>query len=63
MSVVKLKRKGKDAGAWGEVRFDQSWPLSQIWVQVLRKPGEHAVVCFDGHLSTDFAEEGVTLLR
>ena len=58
MSVVKLKRKSKGAGAWGEVQFDSSWPLSQAWVQALRKPGEHAVVCFDGYLSTDFSEEG-----
>jgi hypothetical protein len=57
MSIVKLKRKGKGAGAWGEVQFDSSWPLSQTWVQVLRRPGEHAVVCFDGYLSMDLGEE------
>ncbi|KAM5348942.1 hypothetical protein ACJ41O_008765 [Fusarium nematophilum] len=58
MSVVKLKRKSKGVGAWGEVQFDSSWPYSQTWVQALRKPGEHAVVCFDGYLSTDFSDEG-----
>lgn len=58
MSVVKLKRKGNDAGAWGEVQIDSSWPLSQTWVQALRKPGEHAIVCFDGYLNTDFSDEG-----
>lgn len=58
MSIVKLKRKGKGAGAWGEVQFDRSWPLSQTWVQALRKPSDHAVVCFDGYLSTDFSDEG-----
>ncbi|KAF1993896.1 hypothetical protein P154DRAFT_476817, partial [Amniculicola lignicola CBS 123094] len=59
MSVVKLKRKARDsnAAAWGEVQFERSWPLSQTWVQVLRKPGKHAVVCLDGYLSTDFNEE------
>ncbi|KAL6359150.1 hypothetical protein LRP88_07367 [Fusarium phalaenopsidis] len=58
MSVVKLKRKSKGVGAWGEMQFDGPWPLSQTWVQALRRPGEHAVVCFDGCLSTDFSEEG-----
>lgn len=48
MSIVKLKRKGKGKGAWGEIELDSGWPASQMWVQVLRKPGEHAVVCFDG---------------
>lgn len=58
MSIVKLKRKGKGAGAWGEVKFDRSWPPSQTWVQALRKPSDNAVVCFDGYLSTDFSDEG-----
>lgn len=58
MSVVKLKRKGKGAGTWGEIQFDESWRLSQTWVQALRKPGEDAVVCFDGYLSTDFGGDG-----
>lgn len=57
MSIVKLKRKGKGAGAWGEIQFDSAWPPSQIWVQALRKPGKHAVVCLDGYLSMDFSEE------
>lgn len=57
MSIVKLKRKGKGAGAWGEIQFDCRWPASQTWVQVLRKPGQHAVVCFDGYLSMDMDEE------
>ncbi|RYC79720.1 hypothetical protein BFJ63_vAg17395 [Fusarium oxysporum f. sp. narcissi] len=56
MSIVKLKRKGKGAGTRGEVQLDRSWHPSQIWVQALRKPGEHAVVCFDGYLSTDWSE-------
>ncbi|KAJ3530216.1 hypothetical protein NM208_g9424 [Fusarium decemcellulare] len=58
MSVVKLKRKRKGVGAWGEIQLDESWPSSRAWVQVLRKPGEDAVVCFDGYLSTDFGAEG-----
>jgi hypothetical protein len=58
MCIVKLKRKGKGAAvAWGEVQFDGGWPLSRTWVQALRKPGKHAVVCLDGHLSMDFNEE------
>ncbi|KAF6528424.1 hypothetical protein HZS61_008726 [Fusarium oxysporum f. sp. conglutinans] len=57
MSIVRLKRKGKGAGTWGEVQFDRSWHRSQTWVQALRRPGEHAVVCFDGYLSTDWSDE------
>ncbi|KAG6990362.1 hypothetical protein FocnCong_v020486 [Fusarium oxysporum f. sp. conglutinans] len=56
-SIVRLKRKGKGAGTWGEVQFDRSWHRSQTWVQALRRPGEHAVVCFDGYLSTDWSDE------
>ncbi|KAG5746038.1 hypothetical protein H9Q72_008069 [Fusarium xylarioides] len=57
MSIVRLKRKGKGAGTWGEVQFDRSWHRSQTWVQALRRPGKHAVVCFDGYLSTDWSDE------
>ncbi|PVH91577.1 hypothetical protein DM02DRAFT_663849 [Periconia macrospinosa] len=57
MSIVRLKRKGKGAGTWGEVQFDSAWPPSQTWVQALRRPREHAVVCLDGYLSMDFSEE------
>ncbi|OCL03067.1 hypothetical protein AOQ84DRAFT_161856 [Glonium stellatum] len=57
MSVVKLKRKGGRKYARGQVEFDGSWPLSQKRVQVLRKPGKHAVVCLDGYLSMKFGEE------
>ena len=58
LSVVKLKRKGKVTAAQGEVEFDSVWPLSQTWVQVLREPGKHAIVCLDGYLSMDFSEDG-----
>jgi hypothetical protein len=58
LSVVKLKRKGKVTAARGEVEFDNAWPLSQIWVQALRDPGKHAIVCLDGYLSMDFSEDG-----
>ncbi|KAH6869232.1 hypothetical protein B0T10DRAFT_418792, partial [Thelonectria olida] len=27
------------------------------WVQVLRRPGKHAVVCLDGYLSKDFDQD------
>ncbi|PVH90925.1 hypothetical protein DM02DRAFT_647465 [Periconia macrospinosa] len=57
MSLIKLKRKGNGTGAWCEVQFDSAWPPSQAWVQALRKPGEHAIVCLDGYLSMDFDEE------
>ncbi|KAM3449851.1 hypothetical protein NHJ6243_009907 [Beauveria neobassiana] len=57
MSIVKLKRKGKGVGSWGEMQFNYCWPASQTWVQVLRKPGQHAVVCFDGYLSMDLDED------
>ncbi|CAH0017208.1 unnamed protein product [Clonostachys rhizophaga] len=56
MSVVRLKRKGQGA-AWGEIELDSSWPLSRSWVQVLRRPGQHATLCFDGYLGMDFTEE------
>lgn len=56
MSLVKLKRKGKRA-TWGELEFDSVWPLSEMWVQALRRPGRHAVVCLDGYLCMDFGEE------
>ena len=58
MCIVKLKRKRKGAAdAWGEVQFDSGWPLSRMWVQALREPGKHAVVCLDGYLSMEFNEE------
>lgn len=57
MSVVRLKRKGRGTGGWGEVPFDSAWSPSQTWVQALRRPGEHAIVCLDGYLSMDFSEE------
>lgn len=57
MSVVKLKRKRGGNSARGHLEFEEAWPLSKTWAQVLRKPGEHAVVCLDGYLSVDFGEE------
>lgn len=57
MSVVKLKRKSKGGDAWGEVQFDSTWPHSLLWVQVLRKPGKHAMVCINSYLSTNLNEE------
>lgn len=63
MSIVMLKRKGKGAPARGEVEFENSWPASKTWVQILRRPGEHAVVCFDGYLGMDFAEEDESYYR
>ncbi len=57
MFIVKLKRKIKDSAGWGEIQFDSAWPLSQTLTQILWRPGKHAVVCLDGHLSMDFTEE------
>lgn len=57
MAVVKLKRKRGRSGPRGALEFEEAWPLSKTWVQELRKPGEHAVVCLDGYLSMDFAQE------
>jgi hypothetical protein len=57
MSVVKLQRKRGGSSARRALEFEEDWPLSKTWVQVLRKPGEHAVVCLDGYLSMDFSEE------
>ncbi|KAG7402987.1 hypothetical protein Forpe1208_v016900 [Fusarium oxysporum f. sp. rapae] len=56
MSVVKLKRKGKGV-AFGEVELDRSWPSSKSWIQTLRRPKQQAIICLDGYLAMDFAEE------
>ncbi|KAF9774024.1 hypothetical protein IL306_008048 [Fusarium sp. DS 682] len=54
-----LQRVGKDgsSGAWGEVPFESTWAPGKHWVQVLRRPGKHAVVCLDGYLSKDFEQD------
>jgi hypothetical protein len=57
ISVVMIRRRRGRYGGQGVVEFDRAWPLSETWVQVLRKPGEHAAVCLDGYLSMDFEEE------
>ncbi|KAM4064155.1 PIF1-like helicase [Hirsutella rhossiliensis] len=59
VSLVRLQRVGKDgcSGAWGEVAFESGWVAGKDWVQVLRRPGKHAVVCLDGYLSKDFEED------
>ncbi len=45
------------------MEFDKAWPLSEMWVQVLRKPGEHAAVCLNGYLGMDFGEEDESCYR
>ncbi|KAM4066756.1 PIF1-like helicase [Hirsutella rhossiliensis] len=59
VSLVRLQRVGEDgcSGAWGEVPFESGWVAGKDWVQVLRRPGKHAVVCLDGHLSKDFEQD------
>ncbi|KAL5583752.1 hypothetical protein FOVSG1_015103 [Fusarium oxysporum f. sp. vasinfectum] len=67
MSLVMLKRRGNSrnerrsdaagAVAWGEIPFQDDAPFSDRWVQRLRRPGKHAVVCLDGYLSMDFSQD------
>ncbi|KAM4062523.1 ATP-dependent DNA helicase PIF1 [Hirsutella rhossiliensis] len=59
VSLVRLQRVGKEgcSGAWGEVPFESGWEAGRDWVQVLRRPGKHAVVCLDGYLSKDFEQD------
>ncbi|KAH8656358.1 hypothetical protein BGZ61DRAFT_190033 [Ilyonectria robusta] len=59
VSLVMLQRVGKDgsSGAWGEVPFESNWAPGKHWVQVLRWPGKHAVVCLDGYLTKDFEQD------
>ncbi|KAK7582882.1 hypothetical protein V3481_012179 [Fusarium oxysporum f. sp. vasinfectum] len=67
MSLVMLKRRGNrrnerrsdaaGAVAWGEIPFQDDAPFSDRWVQRLRRPGKHAVVCLDGYLSMDFSQD------
>jgi hypothetical protein len=57
MSVVKVKRRRSGSSSQGELGLGSVWPLSETWTQVLRKRGENALLCLDGHLSTDLGEE------
>ncbi|RKK84509.1 hypothetical protein BFJ68_g17351, partial [Fusarium oxysporum] len=66
MSLVMLKRRGNGRNsaaaatttvAWGEIPFQDGAPFSDQWVQRLRRPGKHAVVCLDGFLSMDFSQD------
>ncbi len=58
VSTVRLKRcdaeREGSTAASGEVRFEESWPASRQWIQVLRRPGKQATVCLDGYLSKEF---------
>ncbi|KAJ6437985.1 hypothetical protein O9K51_09407 [Purpureocillium lavendulum] len=59
VSLVRLQRVGKEgsSGGWGEVPFESGWSPGKDWVQLLRRPGKHAVVCLDGYLSKDFDQD------
>lgn len=58
VSLVQLKRKGdKRRARWGELGFGNGCPFADSWVQVLRRPGKHAIVCLDGYLSTDLDDD------
>jgi hypothetical protein len=63
MSVVMIRRRRRGSGGRGTVEFDKAWSLSEMWVQVLRKPGEHAAVCLNGYLGMDFGEEDESCYR
>jgi hypothetical protein len=65
MSLVVLRRRPPKRVAWGEIPFEASSPFAGEWVQVLRRPGQRAVVCIDGFLSVDFNEkmEGSSVSR
>ncbi len=59
LSLVRLRRKGKDkpSTACGEVPFEGGWPFAHTWVQTLSPPGQGATVCLDGYLSMDLAQD------
>jgi hypothetical protein len=57
MSIVKLKRKGKDDNSSNHIDLDQDWSMSDHWTQQIRKPGERAMVCLNGYLNSDFDED------
>ena len=57
MSILKLKRKGKEVGGLGEIEFQSAWVFSAKWVQELRKPGKFAMVCLGGYLTMDVSED------
>ena len=40
--LVTLTQKGTNAGSWGTIQLEPSWPPSETWVQVLRKPGKQS---------------------
>lgn len=56
MSLVIVRRRPPKKAVWGEIPFENGSPYANDWVQVLRRPGQHAVVCLDGFLSMDFKE-------
>lgn len=56
MTLVTVRRRSEKKAVWGEVPFKTGSSFASEWVQVLRRPGMHAVVCLDGFLSLDFDE-------
>ncbi|KID59322.1 arrestin domain-containing protein, partial [Metarhizium hybridum] len=57
MTLVMIRRRSAKKAVWGEIPFETGSPFASEWIQVLRRPGMHAVVCLDGFLSLDFAEK------
>ncbi|KID83958.1 arrestin domain-containing protein [Metarhizium guizhouense ARSEF 977] len=57
MSLVIVRRRPPKRAAWGEIPFQAGSPFAREWIQVLRRPGQRAVVCIDGFLSVDFNEK------
>ncbi|KFG84187.1 hypothetical protein MANI_116079 [Metarhizium anisopliae] len=56
MTLVMVRRRSEKKAIWGEMPFKAGSSFASEWVQVLRRPGMHAVVCLDGFLSLDFDE-------
>lgn len=65
MSVVSIKRKSSTKGVWGEILFAENYSAFDGYAQVLRRPGKHSIVCFDGYLSVDLnkVEDGKNMKR
>ena len=57
MTLLIVRRRSAKKAVLGEIPFETGFASANEWVQVLQRPGMHAVVCLDGFLSLDFDEE------
>ncbi|KAF7534594.1 hypothetical protein G7Z17_g13342 [Cylindrodendrum hubeiense] len=55
VSLVQVQRAEACRGSRIYIPLDPSWLPGLGWVQVLRRPGQAAVVCFDGFLDMEFS--------